>query len=309
MAPSEDPLVVLFLNGMWGAYPVVDASAAGVPCVFSTDVEDLARADVVVVHLPTAPPLDTLEKRPGQTWVAWSMESDVTVPLIADRQAMAIFDLEASYRRSADFWCPYLEPASLDHLLSPPQPKTEPYPVAHFQSNPYDRSGRTWWLAGLMRRVKIASYGTFLPTMPGAGTIRTREQRLAVCARHKFTLAFENSISDDYVSNKLFEVWETGSVPVYLGARNVAQFAPSRRSYIDVTDFEGPVELARYLNHLAGNPDDYEEYLAWKLTGPDDAFLELMASVDANVFARIAERVHADRSLGGSSARPGNPRR
>jgi alpha-1,3-fucosyltransferase 10 len=293
---------VLFLNSMWGAYPVVDASAASVPCVFSTDVEDLERADVVVVHLPTAPPLHAFEKRPGQTWVAWSMESDVTVPLIADKEAMAIFDFEASYRRSADFWCPYLEPGSLDALLSPPAPKTEPYPVAHFQSNPYDRSGRTWWLAELMRRVKIASYGTFLPTMPNAGTIRTREQRLAVCARHKFTLAFENSISDDYVSNKLFEVWEAGSVPVYLGARNVAQFAPSRRSYIDVSDFEGPVELARHLNHLAGHPDDYEEYLEWKRSGPDEAFLELFASVDANVFCRIAERVHADRAAADSNA-------
>ena len=124
-----------------------------------------------------------------------------------------------------------------------------------------------------MRRIKVASYGSFLPTMPNAGTITTRRERLAVCASHKFTLAFENTIAADYVTNKLFEVWSAGSVPVYLGAPNVAEFAPSRRSYIDVTDFDGPMDLARYLNHLDEHDDEYEEYLEWKRTGPDDAFL------------------------------------
>jgi hypothetical protein len=98
-----------------------------------------------------------------------------------------------------------------------------------------------------------------------------------------------------YVSNKLFEVWSVGSVPVYLGAPNVAEFAPSRRSYIDVSDFDGPADLARYLNHLDETEDEYEEYLEWKRTGPDDTFLEMLASVKDDVFCRIAEAVSEDR--------------
>ena len=129
---------------------------------------------------------------------------------------------------------------------------------------------------------------------------------MTVCACHKFTLAFENTIAADYVTNKLFEVWSAGSVPVYLGAPNVAEFAPSRRSYIDVTDFDGPVDLARYLNHLDENEDEYEEYLEWKRTGPDDAFLEMLASVDDGVFCRIAEAVCADRDRLVDSGRDAN---
>jgi len=301
-----DPLLILFLNSMWGDYPRLDGDSCGVPCKVSTDAADLDRADVVVVHLPTAPPLDALQKRPGQTWVAWSMESDVTVPMMSDAQAMSRFDIEASYRRTADFWCPYFGPDTREELLAPPQAKTEPYPVAHFQSHPYDLSGRNVWLGELMRRIKVASYGSFLPTMPNAGTITTRRERLAICARHKFTLAFENTIAADYVSNKLFEVWGVGSVPVYLGAPNVAEFAPSRRSYIDVTDFDGPAELARYLNHLDENEDEYEEYLEWKRTGPDEAFLEMLASVDDRVFCRIVEAVGADRERLAGSGRDAN---
>ena len=53
--------------------------------------------------------------------------------------------------------------------------------------------------------------------------------------------------------------------------------------------------LARYLNHLDEHDDEYEEYLEWKRTGPDDAFLEMLASVGDGVFCRIAEAVRADR--------------
>ncbi|HEY1778563.1 MAG TPA: glycosyltransferase family 10 [Solirubrobacteraceae bacterium] len=61
----------------------------------------------------------------------------------------------------------------------------------------------------------------------------------------------------DYVSDKLFDVWVAGSVPVYLGATNVAEFAPARNSYIDASSFDSPAELAAYLNHLDGHDDDY----------------------------------------------------
>ena len=292
----EDSLLVLFFNSMWESYPEVDASACALPCRFSTDAAELERADVVVVHLPTAPPLEEIEKRPGQTWVAFSLESEVTVPLMSDADAMSRFDLEVSYRRGADVWYPYFGRGSREGLLSPPQAKVEPYPIAHFQSNPYDASGRTLWAWELIRRIKVASYGRVLPTVSSAGTIATRDARLAVSARHKFTLAFENSVAPDYVSDKLFDVWIAGSVPVYLGAPNVAEFAPAAHSYIDVADFAGPKELADYLKHLDRHDDEYEAYLEWKRSGPDARFLALMESVSDQPWCDVVELAHARRN-------------
>jgi hypothetical protein len=286
-------MLVLFLNSMWGRYPDVEPSAGMIPCEFTTDIGRIEEADAVVVHLPTAPNLDHLVKRAGQAWVAFSMESEVTVPGIADAATMARFDIEVSYRRSADVWTPYFGPWSREALLSPPVEKTETYPVAHFQSNPYDRSARNAYLRGLVRRIKVASYGTFLPTVPNPGALATRADRLAASTRHKFTLAFENSIAVDYVSDKLFDVWIAGSVPVYLGAPNVADFAPAPHSYIDVADFDGPEQLARYLDHLDRDDDQYEAYLEWKRTGPDPRFLEMLGSVPAQPFCRVAELVDA----------------
>jgi len=301
---ADGSIHTLFLNSMWGAYPDLDPTTCPVPFQVSTDVADLDDADVVVVHLPTVGPIGTLPKRPGQAWVAHSMESDVTAPELCDARLMGQFDLEVSYRRSADVWTPYVTRSDLDDLLSAPQRKTETCPVAHFQSNPYDRSGRNYWCLRLMRGIGVASYGTVFPTTRAAGTIGTRDQRLATSARHKFTLAFENSVAVDYVTNKLFEVWIAGSVPVYLGAPNVSEFAPSLHSYIDVADFDSPDELARYLNHLDEHEDEYEAYLEWKRGGPDARFLELLATIPDRPWCRMVELIHTGLSAVPLTQRP-----
>ena len=113
------------------------------PCEFTTDLARAGEADAIVVHMPTAPPLDGIAAQPGQIWVAFSMESEVTVPAMADPVAMARFDVEVSYRRTADVWTPRFGRASLPALRAPPVAKTAAYPVAHFQSNPMTAAGAT----------------------------------------------------------------------------------------------------------------------------------------------------------------------
>ena len=54
-----------------------------------------------------------------------------------------------------------------------------------------------------------------------------REQnKVRLLSSHKFSLAFENSETDDYVTEKFFGTLVSGSVPVYIGAPNIKFFAP-----------------------------------------------------------------------------------
>ena len=65
----------------------------------------------------------------------------------------------------------------------------------------------------------------------------------------RFYLAFENSMCDDYVTEKLFDRMaslERPPVPVVMGGADYSQIVPER-SVIDVRDFEGPADLAKYL--------------------------------------------------------------
>lgn len=291
LIPGGRTVDVLFFNSMWGTYPDVDADvAAGVPCRFTSDRSTFDTADLVVFHLPTLQTPIEMRKRRGQLWAAFSMESEVTTPALADPVFMDQFDLTATYKRDADVWMPYVGIGSLPALMQPPAPKTETWPIAHFQSNPFDLSGRTAYVAQLMRHMKVASYGRILTTVPGRD-IQTRDARLDVCGRHKFTLAFENTIAHDYVSDKFFDALIAGSVPIYLGAPNVADFAPAPESFINVADYAGPAELAEHLRYLDLHPAEYERLLAWKRTGPSTQFLELLGEVPRQGFCRLAELV------------------
>jgi len=50
-------------------------------------------------------------------------------------------------------------------------------------------------------------------------------------------ISVENSIQDDYVSEKFFHPFASGSVPLYWGAPNVAQYNPGKESFLHVRDY------------------------------------------------------------------------
>jgi hypothetical protein len=293
------PLVVLY-NSAWGRWPDVD----GTDCEFSTDRARLAEAAAVVFHIPTLTPVDRPIKYPGQWWVAWSMESDVTCPALADPAFMRHFELTMTYRRDASVWCPYFDGATAANLLRPPQPKTAAAPAVLVQSSRYNLSGRVQYAAELMKRVKVHSYGAVLRNQPWPIDDTGSDAKLRLIGQHKFTLAFENSIAVDYVTEKLYDALVAGSVPVYLGAPNVRDLAPADGCFIDATDFAGPEALAAYLNHLAADDTAYARYLEWKTRGLSPRFLNLVAKVRRAPFQRLCALL-AQR--GPSHAGPGRP--
>lgn len=307
-AVSESELVSVLLclfNSFHDRWLDDDADNGADVWEVTHDHQRQPEADAVVFHVPTlVRPLE-IEKPAGQCWVAFSMESTVTVPELRDPAFLANFDLTMTYERSADVWMPYLTPSVAADLLTPPQPKDAAWPVARVQSNHYDRSGRNAYAAAIMSRIKVASYGTVLPTVSDAGSIRDRRAKLDVYARHKFTLAFENSIAPDYVTEKLYEPLIAGSVPVYLGAPNAAEFAPAPEAVIDVNQFSGPDEVAKYLDHLSRRPDEYAERLAWKQAGFSSGFRRLLEdALQPRPLHRLAELVRRRRDGAPSVAAP-----
>lgn len=91
----------------------------------------------------------------------------------------------------------------------------------------------------------------------------THVEKTNIIRKYKFTLSFENCNDRDYVTEKFFQPLEVGSVPIFYGTPNIADFAP-KHSYINVNDFESPKALADYLKYLDQNDEAYESYLEWK---------------------------------------------
>ena len=255
---------ILVWNDPWRlADPAPGLAALGWEVV--DDRRAAVDADAIVFHLPTLDPAALPDgRRPGQRWVAWSHESEVNYPIMGDPAFMAHFDLTMTHRRDADVWVPYLPP--LDDLFAPPVAKTQAAPAVYIASNAQDRSGRDAYVAELMRHVAVDRYGR----QPGFRRIEDddgRPAKLRTIARYRFTLAFENSIAPDYVTEKFFEALVAGSVPIVLGAPNVAAFAPAPDAYLDVRDFADPAALAARMEALVADERAYAAMLAWKTRG------------------------------------------
>ena len=107
--------------------------------------------------------------------------------------------------------------------------------VVFFASNYNERSGRTRYVVELMRYLDVHSYGKCLRNNQLPAERDNRQGKLDTMATYKFTLAFENAIANDYVTEKFFEPLAAGSVPVYLGAPNIEEYAPGENCFINAS--------------------------------------------------------------------------
>ena len=87
--------------------------------------------------------------------------------------------------------------------------------------------------------------------------------KLRWMSNYMFYLAFENTVQDDYITEKLWYTYMAGAIPVYLGARNIADHAPPH-SYIAVADFGSTADLVAHLQGVAANATLRATYHAWR---------------------------------------------
>ena len=67
-----------------------------------------------------------------------------------------------------------------------------------------------------------------------------------------------------------------GTVPVYLGAPNMEEFAPGPNSFISFEKFGNAQSLAEYLKRLNDNDEEYMKFFDWKNDGLLFVFLFLL---------------------------------
>ncbi len=294
-------MLAVFWNTKWGYAiegPLTDCSC---PWEFTTDRGRFASANVVIFHLPTLQSIPP-PKRPGQAWVAWSLESDINYPYQVNPRFMEQFDFRMTYRLDSDVPCPYLDTKVIEQLRKPPREKTAEAPVACFISSRLNQSHRLQYVRELMKHIPVDSFGRqlqnkLLPEDHG------RTTKWDLISRYKFTIAFENSIATDYVTEKFYDPLRAGSIPVYLGAPNVERFAPARGSYINTADFPDPRRLALHLKSIAADPEEMDRYYSWKHAPFSEDFQKLIPLAERSVFCRLCERVQ-ERGSQGANLQP-----
>ena len=107
--------------------------------------------------------------------------------------------------------------------------------------------------------------------------------------KYKFYVSFENSICNDYVTEKFFEIMKHDMVPVVYEGANYSKIAPPH-SYINALEYT-PQKLAQYLQILHENDTLYNEYFWWKSHYNVEVGWEQMAG---HGFCDLCKKLHQD---------------
>ena len=121
----------------------------------------------------------------------------------------------------------------------------------------YANSQRERLVRALQKHMTIDIYGRCGPLYCGQNCDEI------ISSRYKFYLSFENSLCQEYVTEKLWRSYHHNVIPVVMGGSDYSAYLP-KHSYIDVKDFSTVKELANYLKLLEGNDTLYLEYFEWR---------------------------------------------
>lgn len=114
---------------------------------------------------------------------------------------------------------------------------------------------RSDFIAALEKLRPIASGGRVNNNVGGPV-----DDKIDFIGHYKFNIAMENSMVDDYTTEKLVDALYAGTVPIYWGNRKVGkQFNPE--AFIDISDFDSFDSAIEYILRVDADEDLYNKYL------------------------------------------------
>jgi len=131
-------------------------------------------------------------------------------------------------------------------------------------SNCKDASyARTEYAEALSAYIPIDFPGRCLHNMdlPNSHTI---ELNVELYKGYLFAFAFENTLDNVNIDEKVYLPWLANSVPVVISNDVIYHMGAGNRSFIDATKFESPKALAEYLLWLKDNPDEYLKFFEYR---------------------------------------------
>uniref|UniRef100_A0A6A7G3Y9 Fucosyltransferase n=2 Tax=Hirondellea gigas TaxID=1518452 RepID=A0A6A7G3Y9_9CRUS len=204
-----------------------------------------------------------------------------------------VFNYTMTYRRDSDIFAPYGEFERLTKPIEEPNIGTgageniaagKTKMAAWFVSNCNPQSGRDILVQQLQKYITVDVYGS-------CGPLSCPRNDNQACLRmlqsdYKFYFSFENSLCQDYVTEKYFSIVNSNVLPVVYGMAPYRELSPPH-SYISVRDFPTVKKLADYLIYLANNHTAYNEYFKWR------SHYSLLSR--SKSWCRLCEKLHTDR--------------
>ena len=252
-------------------------------CYFTNDMSNFETSDAVLFHVQDLAeyPHQIYKRSDKQRWIFFMLES----PGYSSNMAYthhpwrSAFNWTMTYRLDSDIPIPYgnIRPISpmphgkVSHMRRNIKrtdlsiAKSKQRLVAWFASKCYTASEREWYVNVLSRHIKVDVFGE-------CGTRICKKNHShgdRACNKmlnetYMFYLSFENSLCQDYVTEKFYKVLELDVVPIVRGGTGQDYGNVPKNWYIDTNDFKSPKALAQYLLYLKQNPREYLKYFRGK---------------------------------------------
>ena len=236
-----------------------------ITCEFTENEAQYANADVLYVHECFQ---DRAERaHPDQILLHYNLGPEI-FPCNTGKATKA--DMRISYTSSSVIRLPYVCLAGvrqplLDALaMSPPIDRQK---IAMFVSD--CESGYSRWrrnyLKQLMKYVQIDSYGHCFHNTEMKSTRKEHNYlklKLDLIRNkgYKFLISFENSVTPEYVTEKIWHAYMTQTIPIYYGAPEIYDQVPGSNTFIDAAKFAGPKQLADYIKQVDSDNSLYQSY-------------------------------------------------
>ena len=216
---------------------------------------------------------DMREKYPWQVWVLVHFESPANTHLGKILVFEDLFNWTLTYDHRSDIAVPYGRNILLKANERRPAAGTNfaagKDKVVFTAISNCDSTARIAFVSELQKHVAVDVYGKcqkkINPRANNTCNVNTNECT-QLKARYKFVIAIENSLCEDYVTEKFYvNGLHDGLVPIALNGGNLedVKIAPPD-SFIDINKFQRVSELGRYLNFLNENDKDYNRFHQWR---------------------------------------------
>ncbi|XP_033114209.1 alpha-(1,3)-fucosyltransferase 10-like isoform X2 [Anneissia japonica] len=220
-----------------------------------------------------------LPRKNHHQWALLHEESPKNNYILTQPDCLHLFNYTSTFKRHSDYPLTTQYLPSLEDLTSrkffvqtPDKSKDGVALVLYVHSDCNPPSDRDSYVKELMKYIKVDALGKCLHNKDLPESLQDpltmdKEEFKHIIAKYKFTLAIENALCDDYITEKFWRPLTLGSVPIYKGSSTIRDWFPTEKSAILIDDFKNPQNLAEYLLYLDKNVDEYNKYLEVKQTG------------------------------------------
>ncbi|CAG8526025.1 20589_t:CDS:1 [Dentiscutata erythropus] len=272
-----------------------------IPCIWQVKTlkdlryKELRKADALLcVNQPNLPKKKAWN---GQKFIQYTLEPTTHCPQCHDKNDL--FDIRATFTEGSDVPTSYIRTDAEKWRIKTPfnvKKLSQNSPFISFVASHWTKFRQTF-VKDLQDHIPVASFGkihrnTEWKIYPECLKLGLFDAKNCVISKYPFYLSIENSQEDDYSTEKLWDAFDLGIVPVIWGAPNTRSYLPHPKSAIFINDFPDIETLAHYLKYLVKNETAYLEYHKWRTMEFTDEFKKKsylsMYNFECNVCREVA---------------------